>query len=378
MNTLIGRYLGAFAVSLGYGMLAPLVGKLVEQAESSVLIGLLIGVYPLAKAAGYAACLTRQARMWSERVMLLVTAASYAALGISLAPELIFVARCLEGFVFGWFLAKVSLEIAASGKAVGYRLSWLNGMSSAGVLAGPLLIACANFIGWAQGAFLAVATLCACVALLPQSSAAESEDRREASPSLRNGFETLSRAWTLIAVFALFDFTFGALSLSIPLAFGPLGENAVPATAALFSAGFLIFTVMMPMFGYLADRFHPMPLLIASLATIAMLFAVPGLKPLEPTMLGTVLLVEYVAAAAAYSSALAVLGKLFPKALPLVGIVQSLAMSAGSVIAGYLVVANDTAVTFSFLAVAYFLIAGLFLTTLRCYSGLYRSEKLKQ
>ncbi|MBU9833569.1 MFS transporter [Rahnella sp. L72c] len=360
MNGSWGLCFGAFAVSLGYGMLTPFVNELMSGTQSSVRIGLLIGVYPLAKAMGYAACLSPKIRSWPAALMLFLTVISYAVLSFTLEPFAVGMARCLEGFVFGWFLAKASVDIASKGEAVGYRLSWLNGMSSAGVLAGPLIIAGTNAFHRPQGAFLIVAILCGITVLFQRQKSVKSEASEIVPPV--SVLKQLLPVWPLVALFALFDCTFGALSLGVPVAFQALGDRAISATAIFFSGGFLIFTVVMPIFGYLTDRLQPLFVLVPALALITALFCLAGIVS-EPFQVGGILSLEYVAAAAAYSSALAVIGKLAPNALPLIGIGQSLAMSVGSLMAGIIIETNGVPHVFVFLCFFYLAVLGLILTS---------------
>ena len=349
-------YIGAFAVSLGYGMLTPFVGTLIAQTQSSVEIGLLMAFYPLAKAAGYATCMMSRVRAWPGTYLLMVTAVSYAALGVTFSVVVSAAARSLEGFVFGWFLATASAEIASSGKAVGYRLSWLNGMSSAGVLVGPLLVAGANALGHSQAAFLAVALICACAAALrlrpmpvPTRSSAETF-----VPALAG-----ARSWALMVLFASFDFTFGALSLTIPIAFERRSVDALTATAALFTGGFIVFTVLMPVFGRLGDRLRLTPSLVTSTVVISTLFLLLSRTAMPPFELTALLLGEYIAAAAAYSFALAELGNVAPGSFPIVGVTQSIAMSVGSLMAGRMLATGGPLDVFAFLSGTYLVSAAL-------------------
>ncbi|MFU2319308.1 MFS transporter [Rahnella sp. PCH160] len=360
MNGSWGLCFGAFAVSLGYGMLTPFVNELMAGTQSSVQIGLLIGVYPLAKALGYAACLSPKIRAWPAALMLFLTVVSYGVLSFTFEPFFVGLARCIEGFVFGWFLAKASVDIASMGEAVGYRLSWLNGMSSAGVLAGPLIIACTNALHRPQGAFLIVAILCAIAVLFQRQASVKSKASAMVPPV--SVLKQLLPVWPLVALFALFDCTFGALSLGVPVAFQALGDRAISATAIFFSGGFLIFTVLMPIFGYLSDRLQPLFVLVPALAIITGLFSLAGIVS-EPFQIGGFLSLEYVAAAAAYASALAAIGKLAPNALPLVGIGQSLAMSGGSVMAGLLIEKSGVSHVFVFLSLFYLTVLVLILTS---------------
>lgn len=103
----------------------------------------------------------------------------------------------------------------------------------------------------------------------------------------------------------------------------------------------------MPIFGYLTDRLQPLFVLVPALALITALFCLAGIVS-EPFQVGGILSLEYVAAAAAYSSALAVIGKLAPNALPLIGIGQSLAMSVGSLMAGIIIETNGVPHVFVF------------------------------
>lgn len=358
MNRLAPLYLGAFVVSLGYGMLAPLAAGLIERTGSSIQIGVLIGIYPLAKAVGYAVCLIPKCRRWSYRLMLMLAAASYAALGLSLLPPLIGVARCIEGFVFGWFLARASLEIAEAKEAVGFRLSWLNGMSAAGVLAGPAFIAVAVQLTSAQTGFLVASALCAIVAFLGMPASYHKNGERGSGlvaplkPDLAVG------VWILIGAFMLFDFTAGVLSLSIPVAFQAMDADPITSTAVVFTIGFLMFAGLMPLFGLLADRCNPIIMLTVSLLCIAVLFMVLANGQLSAPGFTGLILTEYLMAAMAYASALAIMGRYHPGALPIIGIAQSIAMAGGATISGYLVASREASGSFDLLTLLYLSVAG--------------------
>lgn len=355
----IPLYLGALVVSLGYGMLAPLAADLIENTESSVLVGVLIGIYPLAKAVGYAVCLIPQCRRWSHRLMLMLAAGIYAALGLSLFPPLIGLARCIEGFVFGWFLARASLEIAEAKEAVGFRLSWLNGMSAAGVLAGPVLIAVAAQVASAQMGFLVASGLCAIVAFLSIPASSPTKGAPSHGAVARSRLNVAVGVWALIGVFMLFDFTSGVLSLSIPVAFQALEADPVTGTAVVFSIGFLMFAGLMPVFGFLADRCNPIVMLTVSLLCIAALFTVLANVRLSASAFAGVLLTEYLMAAMAYASALAIIGRHHPGALPIIGITQSMAMAGGATISGYLAANREAAGSFALLSLLYLAIAAV-------------------
>ncbi|TCA23605.1 hypothetical protein E0H70_28120 [Rhizobium leguminosarum bv. viciae] len=112
-------------------------------------------------------------------------------------------------------------------------------------------------------------------------------------------------------MFVLFDFTFGAISISVPIELDAFGDNAVIATVFFFSAGFLVFTALMPLFGHASDVFGPRSILIGAGGLICVLFTAAWAAA-TPRQLIVIVLLEYAAAAAAYASACAAIGRQSP------------------------------------------------------------------
>ena len=341
---------GALSISLGYGMLVPLIPALSEQGISSFTIAMLIAIYPIAKAAGYAVCLSHRAAGWSVAILMLVGAGAYSAMTLSLSGGVIAMARAVEGFVFGWYMATASTQLSRQGGRSGERLGWLNAASSLGVFLGPALIGAASTIGQPRLAFAIAAIACCTAALVLRGGG---DPAPAAAPKF--SFRRLQDGAMLVtsALFALFDLTYGALSFLLPMAFEKeFGARASLATAGLFSGGFLIFVGGLPIFGRLADKRSPRRLTVLALLGISLSFAVVAEWPEGPQLLGG-MVIEYILAAAAYAFSLSLLSRTAQGGFSVAGVLQSCGMAAGSLCAERLFSAYGLSAAFLFLGALY-------------------------
>jgi MFS family permease len=331
---------GALAVSLGYGMLAPLVPVLKASGVSDAAIAVLMSAYPVAKAVGYAASMNRSIRSLAPSWVMIGAALAYVAMSITGSIAAFSVARIIEGAAFGWYMAVMSTILADGRAHQGERLAWLNAASSAGVLLGPLVIAATDLAGHAQSAFLLAAAASICGAVLLRGHRPATSVTGGSPGHLRHLMRP--SAMIVIGLFVLFDFTYGYLSFALPIAFlQGYGAAASGVTAAVFSVGFLVFTFTMPAFGRLADHYAPARLVLGALLGIALLFGAAGMFRSTQAVLVAVMILEYVCASAAYAAALALLGRMADGAFAASGMVQSIGMAAGPLAAAWMIAQSN-------------------------------------
>jgi hypothetical protein len=342
-------------------MLAPLIPVLKEQGAASYTIALLIAVYPVMKAAGYAACLSPLAARWPVGLLMLIGAGAYSAMAFSLVSVVIAMARATEGFVFGWYMASTSASLARQGGRAGERLGWLNAASSMGVFLGPVLVGATSAIGLPPLAFAVAAIACCAAAFLLRG---DRQRAPAAAPKLSRCLFQDGAMVMIAALFALFDFTYGALSFLLPMALTKeFGARAPLATACLFSGSFLIFAGALPIFGRLADKSAPQRMTVLALLGISLTFAAVG-GCLEGSLFLVGMVIEYILAAAAYAFSLCLLSRTAQEGFSLVGILQSCGMAAGSLCVERLFSAYGLSVAFLCLGALY-LIAALGTASMR-------------
>lgn len=318
--------MAAFSVSLGYGMIAPYLGSLARAGVANVTLGILSASYPIAKAFGFLASslLPRQPRL---QYLLILACIAYSAMALVPIPEIWTVARFAEGLAFGWLMGLAARSIVKDVKQrIGERLAWFNAVSSASVFCGPLLAWLAIYFHCEYIAFFAAASLCAVVCLNPSLPVTIHTPKTFSLPSIL-------RAWPLVLCFFLFDFTYGILSVALPLAFASAPDAGAGLTTFTFSAGFVIFLVGLPLFGRMHDKgIHR--LLEVALIAVALVFAYAAIVHAGGEALAGLIILEYVAAAAAYAAAAAWLGQQLPEGLGIAGTMQSLGLALGAILGG--------------------------------------------
>lgn len=323
----IRLYSAALAISIGYSIITPYIGNFAREGYSTFIISIMTAAYPVAKAFGF---LVSIILTWkpSFRTLLVSAGLAYALMAVDASPMTWGVARFAEGFMFGWFMGVAAQLIAKSSSIyVGESLGWLNSASSAGVFAGPILAWLAISQSQPSLSFVFAALLCLLVALFAKG------------PTHRFGLpinlSVLKNLKLLIFVFVLFDFTYGVLSIALPLSFVTRPDSGATFTAAIFSAGFVIFLFGLPLFGRLYDRGCVL-MLEGGLAAVALIFlAIVIVDARDHLLIGLVIL-EYVAAAAAYAAATARLGRLSPEGLGIAGALQSVGLALGALAGGFL------------------------------------------
>lgn len=346
-------YLAAvFCLSIGYGIIVPLVPEL-KSSLSNSQISLLIAVYPFAKMIGYLGAASARIRRIHLLLPQVLAIICFTSMAISYAFPVLLAARLAEGSIFGFLMATISQKIAENNpEKGGSSLSQLNSLSSAGVFVGPIVMTGCIWAGFSKIAFLILACgmLISAVWALRLKSDKNISKVAAAStvPSKTNGqtgkwlapsayWHSMLPIMPVLLTFMVFDFTYGFLSFHVPVLLAPVTRDPSALTTLVFSSGFVIFTVFLPVFGYLADRLEGRDGLWLALLCIALLFgSAQFLGSVHTSIFIGLILVEFAVAAWCYAVALKRLSLLGGASYGLVGAAQSVGMTLGPLAAGWI------------------------------------------
>ena len=277
--------LALFVVTLGFGIVVPIMpaiagGMSAHAAQYSALfvaysaarIGFQIpgGVWVDRVGAGRVL-----------RVSLLAYAVSLAALAVPGRPVWFTAARAIEGAATGLaYPAVLALAAAGPPEGMGRRIGIAVGVGSSGFLLGPVvggaLVGLGTFVPIAVGASAALVLFACASAAAPAAAPAPPEPR-----SLRGEVDALRRLVTrrefvgLMLPLSFNKLTFSGFQALLPLWGADRLGLGVRGVTALFALAGIIFSLVQPLAGALADRVRPRVLIIACgvplLAVLALL-----------------------------------------------------------------------------------------------------------
>ncbi|MCA9613144.1 MAG: MFS transporter [Myxococcales bacterium] len=276
-----------FVVSLGYGVIVPILPELAGGRDATDE-GLLSAVY-----AGYAAAKIAMQipggvwvdRSGAERIARLALALFTVSLAGFLLPVGLVgftVVRALEGAATGLaYPAAFALAARGPAEGAGKRLGLVAGLGTSGLLAGPALagalaeisprlpVAIATGVG-------ALVTL----ALFALPSAPRAEPAPDAPRTAKDAYVRLGRLaldvgfLLLMLPIAFNKLTFSAFQGLFPLAGPDLHGLETTGVTALFALTGVVFGASQPLGGWLSDRFAPRRVvLVASVPLLAALLA---------------------------------------------------------------------------------------------------------
>lgn len=266
-RALLTSALALFVVSLGYGVVVPVLPELAGSAGSAASaqeLSVVYAAYSVAKIAAQVPGGVWVDRSGPRRVALVgasLFALSLAAFLVRAGPLWFAFARALEGAGTGLVYPAVFARVLAGSKEgdSGRRLGRTIGLGSAGLLLGPVLAFSLVRFGLAAPILVALAlalVALVAVALSFEGPAAPAGPPRVVSDDLR-AIGRMARSGTFVAIMLPLAFnklTFSAYQGLLPL----VGADALSVghggVAALFVEIGVIFAVTQPFAGALADR----------------------------------------------------------------------------------------------------------------------------
>ena len=287
-----------FVVSLGYGVIVPVLPDLVGVDASGVAaLSLVYAIYSAAKIGAQVPGGVWVDRRGPDAVLRVALPAFSLSLALFMMPSLapgrvggaayFGVARFVEGAATGLvYPAVVALALrGAPPDRMGKRLGAVIGVGSSGLLVGPVIGAALRARGaWVPIAVAFVASLLVTAAALASRHGPPrvSTDPGETPRTLRGELEALRGLAASAAVLAIMlpvafnKLTFSAFQGLVPLVATDVLHVGDRGVAALFVTIGVVFGVAQPLAGALADRFSPrsvvlatLPLQLAALAALA-------------------------------------------------------------------------------------------------------------
>jgi MFS family permease len=274
-----------FVVSLGYGVIVPVLPDLVGVDASGVAaLSLVYAIYSAAKIGAQVPGGVWVDRRGPDAVLRVALPAFSVSLALFMLPSLtgarvggaayFGVARFVEGAATGLvYPAVVAVALrSAPPERMGRDLGTVIGVGSSGLLVGPVLGAALRGRGaWVPIAVALGASLLVTVAVLAPRRGRTSGSTEGAPRTLKSELASLwklaaSAAFLAIMLPVAFNkLTFSAFQGLIPLVAADVLHVGDRGVAALFVTIGVVFGVAQPLAGALADRYSPRAVVLATL-----------------------------------------------------------------------------------------------------------------
>lgn len=259
--------LALFAVSLGYGVVVPLVPTFAAGADG-FLISLIYALYSAAKIGAQIPGGVWVDRAGARRVLLLglaLFAASTAGLLLPGPPAWLILLRILEGIGTGLVYPAVFARVfSAAGSRTGTSLGIVGGLGSSGMVVGPVLagLLAPTDIRFPVAVALVVTVLAIVLVLIERAPPSEAAASAVPSRTVRDELRALIRVGSSVAfIGTVLPIGFNKLSYTglqgvIPLHAEAVLHFSLQGITTLFAVLGVTFAVAQPVGGFLSDRFR--------------------------------------------------------------------------------------------------------------------------